>query len=113
MINTFNVSIYQELMKRFTYDLRQLEKYYNIYMKMSGYYEKSEIDYIEGIYIKDLIDLINSNLFSVFVTAKPKKEIMKIVESINVLFKTKKYERCIEKFNIIYNIINVELPEMF
>lgn len=113
IINTFNLSIYNELIKRYTFDLRQLEKTWNIYQKMIGYYEKNELDYIEDIYIKDLIDIINSNLFSIFVPARPKKEINNILSSINTLHKTKNYERCIFQFKKIFNIIHVKLPEEF
>ena len=41
ILNNFNVSIYQELVKRFNYDLRQLEKHYLVNDRMYGYYEKS------------------------------------------------------------------------
>jgi len=112
IINTFNISIYQELIKRFNYDLRQLEKYFIINEKMYGYFEKKDIDYIEGIYIEDLFDIINSNLFKQFVPSRANKEIQNIVKSIKIQKNTKNYNRCIQNFKKIFEIINVKLPEL-
>ena len=112
IINTFNISIYQELIKRFNYDLRQLEKYFIINEKMYGYFEKKDIDYIEGIYIEDLFDIINSNLFKEFVPSRANNEILNIVKSIKVQKNTKNYNRCIQNFKKIFEIINVKLPEL-
>lgn len=109
ILNNFNVSIYQELVKRFNYDLRQLEKHYLVNDRMFGYYEKKDFDYIEGVYIDDLIDIINCNLFNIFVPSRIKKDILEIVKSIKVQKNNKNYNRCIESFKKIFNMINVKL----
>lgn len=109
IINTFNISIYQELIKRFNYDLKQLEKYFVINEKMIGYFDKKDFDYIECIYIDDLQDIINSNLFKTFIPSRVNKEINKIIEGIKVQKNTKNYSRCIQNFKKIFEMINIKL----
>jgi len=113
IINIFNISIYQELIKRFNYDLRQFEKYYNINEKMYGYLEKKDYEYICNVYVQDLLDIINSNLFDIFVPPTVKKDIKKKTDIIKVQKNTKNYFKCLTIFKEIFNLINVDLPENF
>ena len=108
-LNTFNISIYQELLKRYDYGLRQMKKYNMIYDKMRGYYTAKDIKYIMGVYKDDLIDIINSNLFSLFVPDKVKKDILKFIPIIESTYLQKHYDSVIDKFEKIKSMFFITI----
>ena len=72
-LNIFNVSIYNQLIHDYALSLNGLIKYNTIFEKMNGYYTNDEIHYIVEVYMNQMIDLINSKTFALFVPEKVKK----------------------------------------
>ena len=112
-INIFNISIYKTLINQFSLNLNAMIKYNSIYEKMDGYYTKEEIHYIIEVYANQLFDIMNSNLFSLFVPQKARKEINKYITPIKSQLASKNYVQVIKNFTTIKNIIfvDVEYPE--
>ena len=74
-INIFNISIYKQILNQYNLNLNALGRYNSIYEKMDGYYTKDEMHYIVEVYVNQLIDIINSKNFSLFVPEKARREI--------------------------------------
>ena len=109
-LNVFNVSIYHQLTNNYQSALNSLIKYNKIYEKMNGYYSNDEIHYIVEVYINQMIDIINSKTFDLFVPNKVKKEILKFIPGIRSNFSQKYYNRVINTFEKIKGMffVNVE-----
>lgn len=112
-INIFNISIYKYLINQYNLNLNALIKYHGIYTRMDGYYSKEEMHYIAEVYTQQLLDIINSNLFSLFVPQKVRKEINKYITPIKSQLASKNYYQLIKNFTTIKNMIfvDVEYPE--
>lgn len=112
-INIFNISIYKTLINQFSLNLNALIKYNTIYEKMDGYYTKEEMHYIVEVYVNQLFDIINSNLFSLFVPQKVRKEINKYITPIKSQLSSNNYYQIIKNFTTIKNMIfvDIEYPE--
>lgn len=112
-INIFNISIYKTLINQFSLNLNAMIKYNSIYERMDGYYTKEEIHYIIEVYVNQLFDIINSNLFGLFVPQKVRKEINKYITPIKSQLSSKNYRQIIKNFTTIKTMIfvDVEYPE--
>jgi len=108
-LDIFNTSIYKEMINTYEKNLSNLKKYVLINEKMIDYYLLDEIKYIVETYSNILIDLINSNLFKLFVTGKAYKEVQKLILPIPNLIKSKNFNRIISKFEDIKRIIYIEI----
>jgi len=108
-LNIFNISIYNQLLHDYSLSLNGIIKYNKIYEKMNGYYTKDEIHYIIEVYINQIVDLINSKTFSLFVPDKVKKEILKYIPSIRSSFGQGMYNRVIELFEKIKDMFFVKV----
>lgn len=112
-INIFNISIYKSLINQYNMNLNAFIKYNSIYERMEGYYTKDEMYYIAEVYCNQLFDIINSNLFSLFVPQKVRKEINKYITPIKSQLASRNYYQMIKNFTTIKNMIfvDVEYPE--
>lgn len=108
-LNIFNISIYNQLLHDYSLSLNGLIKYNKIYEKMPGYYTKTEIHYIVEVYVNQLIDIINSKTFVLFVPEKVKKEIIKYIPGIQYNFSQKNYSRVISIFEKIKEMFFVKI----
>jgi len=108
-LNIFNLSIYQQLTHDYSLALNNLIKYNNIYEKMTNYYTKDEIKYIVEVYMNQMIDIINSKTFDLFVPKKVKKEIVKYIPGIKANFSQGYYNRVINIFEMIKDIFIVKV----
>ena len=108
-LNIFNVSIYNQLIHDYALSLNGLIKYNTIFEKMNGYYTNDEIHYIVEVYMNQMIDLINSKTFALFVPEKVKKEILKYVPGIRSNFSQKYYNRVIKSFEKIRDMFFVKV----
>ena len=112
-INIFNISIYKQIINQYNLNLNALEKYNTIYEKLDGYYTKQEMHYIVEVYMNQLIDILNSKAFALFVPEKVRKEINKYIAPIRSQFASNNYNQVIKNFNNIKRIfcVDVEYPE--
>jgi len=108
-LNIFNVSIYNQLIHDYALSLNGLIKYNTIFEKMNGYYTNDEIHYIVEVYMNQMIDLINSKTFALFVPEKVKKEILKYIPGIRSNFSQKYYNRVIKSFEKIKDLFFVKV----
>lgn len=108
-LNIFNVSIYNQLIHDYALSLNSLIKYNTIFEKMNGYYTNDEIHYIVEVYMNQMIDLINSKTFALFVPEKVKKEILKYIPGIRSNFSQKYYNRVIKSFEKIRDMFFVKV----
>ena len=108
-LNIFNVSIYNQLTHDYALALNSLIKYNTIFEKMNGYYTNDEIHYIVEVYMNQMIDLINSKTFALFVPEKVKKEILKYIPGIRSNFSQKYYNRVIKSFEKIKDLFFVKV----
>lgn len=108
-LNIFNVSIYNQLTHDYALALNSLIKYNTIFEKMNGYYTNDEMHYIVEVYMNQMIDLINSKTFALFVPEKVKKEILKYVPGIRSNFAQKYYNRVIKSFEKIRDLFFVKI----
>ena len=108
-LNIFNVSIYNQLTHDYALALNSLIKYNTIFEKMNGYYTNDEMHYIVEVYMNQMIDLINSKTFALFVPEKVKKEILKYVPGIRSNFAQKYYNRVIKSFEKIRDLFFVKV----
>jgi hypothetical protein len=108
-LNIFNVSIYNQLIHDYALSLNGLIKYNTIFEKMNGYYTNDEIHYIVEVYMNQMIDLINSKTFALFVPEKVKKEILKYIPGIRSNFSQKYYNRVIKSFEKIRDMFFVKV----
>jgi hypothetical protein len=108
-LNIFNVSIYNQLTHDYALALNSLIKYNTIFEKMNGYYTNDEMHYIVEVYMNQMIDLINSKTFALFVPEKVKKEILKYIPGIRSNFAQKYYNRVIKSFEKIRDLFFVKI----
>jgi len=108
-LNIFNVSIYNQLTHDYALALNSLIKYNTIFEKMNGYYTNDEMHYIVEVYMNQMIDLINSKTFALFVPEKVKKEILKYIPGIRSNFAQKYYNRVIRSFEKIRDLFFVKI----
>ena len=108
-LNIFNLSIYNQLTHDYSTSLNGLIKYNRIYEKMDGYYSKDEMKYIVEVYMNQMIDLINSKTFDLFVPPKVKKEIVKLFPGIKSNFIQGYYNQVIKIFEKIKDIFFVKV----
>ena len=108
-LNIFNVSIYNQLIHDYALSLNSLIKYNTIFEKMNGYYTNDEMHYIVEVYMNQMIDLINSKTFALFVPEKVKKEILKYIPGIRSNFAQKYYNRVIKSFEKIRDLFFVKI----
>ena len=108
-LNIFNVSIYNQLTHDYALALNSLIKYNIIFEKMNGYYTNDEMHYIVEVYMNQMIDLINSKTFALFVPEKVKKEILKYSPGIRSNFAQKYYNRVIKSFEKIRDLFFVKI----
>ena len=108
-LNIFNVSIYNQLIHDYALSLNGLIKYNTIFEKMNGYYTNDEMHYIVEVYMNQMIDLINSKTFALFVPEKVKKEILKYIPGIRSNFSQKYYNRVIKSFEKIRDMFFVKV----
>ena len=108
-LNIFNLSIYNQMLHDYSLSLNSLIKYNKIYEKMNGYYTKDEMKYIVEVYMNQMIDLINSNTFDLFVPKKVKKEILKFIPGIKSNFSQGYYNRVINTFEKIRDMFFVKV----
>ena len=108
-LNIFNVSIYNRLIHDYALSLNGLIKYNTIYEKMNGYYTNDEIHYIVEVYMNQMIDIINSKTFALFVPEKVKREILRYLPGIRSNFAQKYYNRVIKSFEKIRDLFFVKV----
>lgn len=108
-LNIFNVSIYNQLIHDYALSLNGLIKYNIIYEKMNGYYTSDEIHYIVEVYMNQMIDIINSKTFALFVPEKVKREILRYLPGIRSNFAQKYYNRVIKSFEKIRDLFFVKV----
>jgi hypothetical protein len=108
-LNIFNVSIYNQLIHDYALSLNGLIKYNIIYEKMNVYYTSDEIHYIVEVYMNQMIDIINSKTFALFVPEKVKREILKYLPGIRSNFAQKYYNRVIKSFEKIRDLFFVKV----
>ena len=108
-LNIFNISIYNQLLHDYSLSLNSLIKYNKIYEKMNGYYTKDEMKYIVEVYMNQMIDIINSKTFELFVPVKVKKEILKFIPGIKSNFGQGYYNRVISTFEKIKDMFFVKV----
>lgn len=109
MINIFNVSIYNQLLYNYQKSLNGLIKYNKIFERMEGYYTNDEIHYIVEVYMNQIIDIIHSKTFDLFVPKKVKNEILKYIPGIKSNYLQKYYNRIIDTFKKILNMISIKI----
>lgn len=76
---------------------------------MKGYYTSKEIHYIIGVYHQELIEIINSNLFDLFVPKEVKNEIIGYINIIKSLYLQKKYEQVINQYEKIKSMFFIKI----